>query len=141
MIERAVDARLRKARVARLATSDAEGRPHIVPVCYAYDGRAFYTPVDLKPKRVPAERLARVRNIRAHPGVALVVDEYHEEWDRLWYILVRGQAAVVSGGNEREEALRLLREKYPQYAAPQLLPEDAPVIRIVPVKITSWGRL
>jgi hypothetical protein len=39
------------------------------------------------------------------------------------------------------EALRQLRKKYPQYSSRQLLPEEAPVIRISPVEIISWGRL
>ena len=74
-------------------------------------------------------------------GVALLVDEYHEDWTQLWYILVRGKAKLISSGREHSEALRLLREKYSHYASSQLLHEEAPVIQIVPVKITSWGRL
>lgn len=125
-----VEARLRNARVARLATCDLQGQPHVVPVCFAYDGRSFYSPVDRKPKRTPLERLARIRNLRANPGVALLVDQYDEDWDQLWYILVRGHGESDP-----------LRKKYPQYASRQLLPEDAPVIRIHPVKIISRGGL
>ena len=140
MNENVVQARLKEARVARLATQDAEGRPHVVPICYAYDGQSFYTPLDLKPKRLPVESLARVRHIRANPHVALLVDEYDEDWGKLWYILVRGKAEILLEGAERTEALALLREKYPQYASGELLPEDAPVIRISPVRIIPWGR-
>jgi PPOX class probable F420-dependent enzyme len=132
--------RLRNARVARLATSDAAGRPHVIPVCFVYDGRVFYTAVDRKPKRAGVQTLARVRNIEVNPEVALLVDEYHEDWSALWYILVRGRAALLRGGKEQTEALRQLRDKYAQYASSQLLPADAPVIRIQPDKIVSWGR-
>ena len=131
--------KLLSAPVARLATCDAAAHPHLVPVCFAYDGRSFYTAVDGKPKRPGVERLARVRHIEANPEVALLVDEYDEDWQRLWYILVRGRAALLSEGDEHAAALRLLRDKYPQYASSQLLPADAPVIRITPVKIVSWG--
>jgi PPOX class probable F420-dependent enzyme len=73
-----------------LATLDAENRPHVVPVCFLYDGSVFYTAVDKKPKRLAPEKLARVRHIRATPQVALLIDEYYEEWTRLWFVLVRG---------------------------------------------------
>jgi PPOX class probable F420-dependent enzyme len=138
MAESAVEERLRDARVARLATRDAEGRPHAVPVCFVYDGRTLYTPVDRKPKRAGTEKLVRVRNIEAHAEVALLVDHYEEDWTMLWYILVRGVAALLREGAEHAEALRLLRSKYPQYASSQLLPADATVIRITPDKIVSW---
>jgi PPOX class probable F420-dependent enzyme len=138
MNENAVDAKLTSARVARLATRDLKGQPHVVPVCYAYDGRSFYSPVDRKPKRVSAEKLARVRNIRANPDVALLVDHYDEDWDKLWYILVRGRAEILLAGEEQMNALRQLRKKYPQYSSRQLLPEEAPLIRISPVEIISW---
>lgn len=137
----AVEAKLRSARVARLATRDLQGQPHIVPICYAYDGRFFYSAVDRKPKRAPLEKLARVRNLRANPGVTLLVDHYTEDWDQLWYILVRGHGEILTAGEEQAEALELLRKKYPQYASRQLLPEDAPVIRIHPLEIISWGKL
>ncbi len=139
MIEDPVQVRLREARVARLATADAKGCPHVVPVCYVYDGGVFYTPLDRKPKREAPERLVRVRNILENPQVALIVDEYSEEWGKLWYILVRGTAELLQEGREREEACRLLKVKYPQYAA-GVLPETAPVIRITPDRIIAWGR-
>lgn len=140
MIEDPVQVRLKEARVARLATADTKGRPHVVPVCYVYNGSVFYSPLDRKPKREAPERLARVRNILENPHVALVVDEYSEEWGRLWYILVRGTAELLREGREQEEACRLLKAKYPQYAA-GVLPETAPVIRITPERIIAWGCL
>jgi coenzyme F420-0:L-glutamate ligase/coenzyme F420-1:gamma-L-glutamate ligase len=140
----AVDAKIAKrvqqARVARLATADASGRPHVVPVCFAHDGRSFYTALDRKPKQVGLEELARVRHILANPNVSLLVDEYRENWGRLWYVLVRGTARLLTQGKELRRAHRLLRAKYPQYRS-GLLPEDAPVIRIRAKRIIGWGRL
>ena len=80
-ISNAIQAKLEGARVARLATLDAEYGPHIVPVCFVYDGKVFYSAVDRKPKRVAPERLARLRHIMASPQIALIIDEYREDWE------------------------------------------------------------
>src|ERR1700722_7026212 len=141
-ISGAVRKMLTEARVARLATLDAKSRPHIVPVCFAYVGKLFYTAIDQKPKRVPPERLARLRNIRATSRVALLIDEYDEDWTQLWYILIRGKAKLIpkSAHKEHARAIRKLRAKYPQYTQ-GMLADDAPVIRITPKRTTSWGKI
>jgi PPOX class probable F420-dependent enzyme len=141
-ISDAVRPKLDEARVARLATLDTKRGPHIVPVCFAYDGKFFYTAIDQKPKRVAAERLARLRNIRAAPQVALLIDKYDEDWTRLWYVLIRGNARLIptSAFKERASAIRRLRSKYPQYIG-SMLADDAPIIRITPERITSWGKI
>jgi PPOX class probable F420-dependent enzyme len=141
-ISNAIQAKLGETRVARLATLDAEHAPHIVPVCFVYNGKVFYSAVDRKPKRVAAGRLARLRHIRAWPQIALIIDEYHEDWEQLWYVLVRGKAKLIpkSAHQERAQAIRQLRAKYPQYAV-AMLPDDSPVIRITPERVTSWGRI
>ena len=141
-VPRAIRAKLEEARVARLATLDAGPRPHIVPVCFAYDGKVFYTAIDQKPKRVAPERLTRLRNILAVPQVALLIDQYDEDWTQLWYVLIRGKAKLIpmSGHKERAWALRNLRAKYPQYAG-RMLPNDAPIIRITPDRTAFWGKL
>ncbi len=141
-ISGAVQKILRKARVARLATLDDKNRPHIVPICFAYDGKVFYTAIDRKPKLVTPERLVRLQNIRAVPRVALLIDEYDEDWTELWYILIRGKARLIpkSAHKEHAGAIRKLRAKYPQYAR-GMLADDAPVIRITAQRITSWGKI
>jgi PPOX class probable F420-dependent enzyme len=141
-ISGAVQKILKKARVARLATLDDKNRPHIVPICFAYDGKLLYTAVDRKPKRVKRERLARLRNIRASPRIALLIDEYDEDWTKLWYILIRGKAKLIpkSAHEEHAWAIRKLRSKYPQYAQ-GMLADDAPIIRITPERATFWGKI
>jgi PPOX class probable F420-dependent enzyme len=127
-------------RVARLATVDEAGQPHVVPVCFAFDGQRFYTALDAKPKRVSPDRLRRVRNILAHPQVALVIDRYDEDWTRLAYVQVHGRAGLIEDASQRTAAIALLRAKYPQYAAGWLV-NDSPVIVIDPAVVVSWGGL
>lgn len=132
------EALLRRARVARLATADRRGRPHVIPICFAFDGRAIYTAIDEKPKRVAPRRLRRVRNVEVNPSVALVVDAYREDWRRLWYVLVLGTAAVVGPGTAgHAAAVARLRGKYPQYRAMRL--EERPVLRITPRRVVAWS--
>lgn len=131
--------RLEKARVARLATLDPERKPHAVPICFVFDGSVFYSAIDRKPKRSAPSQLARLKNIKETPQVALLVDHYDEDWTRLWYVLVRGEAELVSSPPEHERAIQLLRAKYPQYDT-NMLAHDAPVLRITPLRITAWGQ-
>jgi PPOX class probable F420-dependent enzyme len=129
-------ARLRSARVGRLATADADGRPNVVPVCFALAGDRLVTPVDEKPKRTTD--LRRVRDVEENPFVALVVDEYAEDWSTLWWVQVRGRAAVVTpeeAGHGR--AVAALRGKYEQYERHAL--DERPLIRVDPGHVRSWG--
>jgi PPOX class probable F420-dependent enzyme len=126
-------------RVGHLATTGADGAPHVVPVCYALDDDALYFVADAKPKRRPARALQRLSNLRANPRAALVVDEWDEDWTRLAWVLVRGPAAVVEGDALHAHALARLRARYPQYRAMALEDRVAhPIVRIVPATITSW---
>ena len=125
-------------RVARLATADSTGAPHVVPICFAYDGESFYSVLDQKPKRAPIERLKRVRNILSNPRVSLVLDHYDEDWSRLWYGLVMGTALLLRSGPEHGRAIRLLRRKYVQYEEMSI--DASPVIRIDPERMTWWGK-
>ena len=125
--------------VARLATADARGVPHLIPICFAFDGHYFYSILDRKPKRAPLSRLKRVRNILSNPNVALVLDHYEEDWGRLWYVLVTGTAEIVQEGEEHGRSIALLKEKYSQYRDMGI--EGNPVIKITPSRITSWGSL
>jgi PPOX class probable F420-dependent enzyme len=133
-------AKLKAARVARLATIDANRMPHMVPICFSYDGSLFYTAIDRKPKNVPPGQLARLKNIQMNRQVALLIDEYDEDWTRLWYVLVRGEAELVSSLAERAHALAQLQAKYPQYRS-GMLADDGPILRITPLRISTWGKL
>jgi PPOX class probable F420-dependent enzyme len=138
LISRGIRAKLETARVARLATLHAKQGPHLIPICFVCNGTVFYSAIDRKPKRVAPNRLARLKNVEKTPQVALLVDHYDEDWAQLWYVLVRGEAELVSNPVERKRAIQLLRVKYPQYG-PDMLQDDAPVLRITPRRVTAWG--
>ncbi len=129
-----------RQRVARLATADAGGNPHAIPVCFAYTPGAVYIALDEKPKGVPPTQLKRVRNIVENPGVALIADRYDEDWSLLAYVMVRGRAELVEPDiEEHASAVRLLRGKYHQYERMRI--EENPVIAIRPERVVSWGAL
>ena len=107
-----------------------------MPVCFAYDGERFFSAIDQKPKSAAPLRLKRIRNILANENVALVLDRYREQWDRLAYLMVQGSARIVESGPEQERAIALLREKYPQYLVMDI--ESAPVIEITPRRFIQW---
>jgi PPOX class probable F420-dependent enzyme len=127
------DLRLTEARVARLATTDADGRPHLVPIVFALDGDTLYSAVDRKPKR--SSKLRRIENARARPDVTVLVDHYEENWGGLWWIRLRGRARVLDDGEEHDHALALLQEKYPQYRAE---PPEGPVLAVDVTEVREW---
>jgi PPOX class probable F420-dependent enzyme len=121
--------RLALARVGRLATVTAAGRPHVVPVCFALTGGRIVTAVDAKPKTTTA--LARLDNVRATGGASLLVDHYEEDWSRLWWVRVDGAAEVI----ESDAAIDALAAKYEQYRSAR---PAGPVIAIAPERWRSW---
>ena len=130
---------VKSARVARLASAALGGRPHVIPVCFEVMDGSVYIGLDAKPKSVDALRLRRVRNIVANPQAALIVDRYDEDWSKLGYALVTASATLELDERERAAAVRALKLKYPQYQT--LLPDDAYVIKLTPVRVTTWGDL
>jgi PPOX class probable F420-dependent enzyme len=127
--------------VARLATADAHGQPHVIPFCYAFDGEHFYFVVDEKPKKQTGKPLKRIRNILENPQVSLVIDDYADDWSQLAYVLVLGAAQLVENETEYADALALLRERYPQYRSMRLLYPANSMVRITPRKVIAWGKV
>ena len=126
-------------RIGHLATADSPGMPHLVPICFVYDGQAIYSAIDHKPKRRTGYGLKRIRNILENPRVAFLVHHYEEDWQQLYYVLIRGTASVMESGPERQHALLLLEDKYAQYRERQLAQGDGLVIKIVPESMQRWG--
>ena len=100
---------------------------------FALDGDTLYTAVDRKPKR--SSTLRRIENARARPDVTILVDHYEEDWDRIWWIRLRGRARVLDHGDERERERALALEKYPQYRAE---PPDGPVLAVDVTEVLEW---
>ena|SRR5918994_6944531 len=123
--------RVAAARVARLATVSAEGRPHLVPICFTLSGEVAYFAVDHKPKRSP--RLRRIANLQATGVASILVDAYDEDWSALWWVRLDGRGRVVDGADEKTTALAALAAKYPQYT------ERPPGGPVVAVDITAWS--
>jgi PPOX class probable F420-dependent enzyme len=146
-----------RARVARLATADCKSIPHIIPVVFAFDGEKYYIPVDEKPKITKPDQLRRIKNIKANPAVALLIDEYDEDWNKLLFIMIQGKASILGKrrANNKEEtedpqdssddgdkllknAHKLLFMKYPQY---QHIAIGKLCIVIHPRKTIFWSML
>jgi PPOX class probable F420-dependent enzyme len=129
---------LNAGRVAHLATADARGAPHVVPVCYALGGETIYITIDEKPKRRDRP-LKRMRNIFENPAVAVTVDRWDEDWSRLAWVMLHGHAEILERGREHDVAQDVLREKYQQYRSMDLT--ELPVIAIRVQRVLNWGDL
>ncbi|MFI6535128.1 TIGR03668 family PPOX class F420-dependent oxidoreductase [Nonomuraea sp. NPDC050547] len=116
-------------RVARLATTGADGAPHLVPVTFALDGDRVVIAVDDKPKRT--RELRRLRNVRENPRVALLADHYDDDWTRLWWARADGLARVVT-----EWPTRGLRDRYEQY---RRVPPGGPYLVVEVERWTGWA--
>ena len=137
----AIDALLARWPVARLVTLGPEGRPAPLPIVFARSGANLFSPIDGKPKR--GTELARERNLRADPRVALLLDHYEDDWRCLWWVAISGQARVVSPADPSLDrgvaaALGALRAKYPQYASVPLTSGEPRLLRISIERVSSW---
>jgi PPOX class probable F420-dependent enzyme len=129
---------IRSARIAHLATADKNNHPHVIPICFVFDGKFFYSPIDEKPKRVSPAKLKRLRNIAENSNVALVIDRYDEDWRKLAYVLIFGKAGILQQGSTHQQAVKFLRRKYRQYRTMAI--HERPMISITPKQIVVWGR-
>jgi PPOX class probable F420-dependent enzyme len=124
------------ARVGHLGTAGIDGRPHVVPVCFALLDEVAYTAVDHKPKRTA--QLRRIANVTATGHACLLVDEYREDWSALWWVRLDGHGRVVHDPHEVRRAVAVLTDKYPQYAE---LPPAGPVLALDVTRWSGWSAL
>jgi PPOX class probable F420-dependent enzyme len=120
-----------RSRVARLATADADGRPHPVPVTFAVTESRLVIAVDNKPKTT--RNLRRIRNITANPAVSVLVDEYDEDWSALWWARADGEASVLTEADRMAQPLSLLVAKYQQYQ------RSRPPGPVISIEVTRWS--
>jgi PPOX class probable F420-dependent enzyme len=118
------------ARVARLATVDPTGAPHLVPIVFALVGDVIHTAVDAKPKR--HRRLRRLANIAHEARVSVLADHYDEDWSALWWVRADGVARVRESA---PEAVAALAGRYPQYRE---TPPPGPFIAIEVRRWSAW---
>lgn len=114
-----------------MGTVTSDGRPHLVPVCFALVDEVVYTAVDAKPKSTLD--LRRLKNIEANPAACLLVDHYDEHWADLWWVRLDGSARVVASASEAARAKGALRAKYPQYDTVAI-----PGV-VIALEITAWS--
>lgn len=119
--------------VGRFATTYPSGEPHIIPVTFAVVGNAIVHMVDQKPKMT--QHLQRIVNIEASPNVSLLVDEYDDDWDQLWWVRIDGLARVATSGSDWRDARSALIKKYAQYRE---WPPAGQVVYLEITKVTSW---
>jgi PPOX class probable F420-dependent enzyme len=122
-----------EARVARLGTIDPDGRPNLVPICFALEGDRLFSGVDQKPKTTT--RLRRLENIGRDPRVMLLVDHYEDDWEKVWWVRLRARARLIEG-EERDRGAELLIEKYPQY---EEAPPEGPLLAIEVERWLGWS--
>ena len=132
---RFLDARL----VAYLSTVDAAGAPHAVPVCFALADETAYVVSGGERNRTGGRLDKRLRNLARNPRASLVADHYEEDWDRVAWVRVDGPAEVFTSGGEHAAAVRLLRERYPQFDDMDL--DGAPMIALRIDRVLNFGPL
>lgn len=134
-----VRATLEAARHGYLSTASPDGEPHLQPVVFQVVAESIYIAIDEKPKTTL--RLRRLTNIESNPRFALLIDNYDDTWDRLWWILLRGPAMVLWPSTweveEAEAAIAALRAKYPQYESMGL--GERPLLKLTPDRVTRWS--
>ncbi|WP_327291097.1 TIGR03668 family PPOX class F420-dependent oxidoreductase [Streptomyces sp. NBC_01198] len=126
--------RFASSPVARLATADAAGVPHVVPITFVVDGDVIYFVIDHKPKR--STNLRRLRNIAENPAVAVIADRYADDWSALWWARADGRAEIWEDGDDRLKAVAQLQTKYHQY---EETPPQGPVVAIRVAAWTGWA--
>jgi len=134
LTEEAARERLASVPVVHLATTDEDGRPHLVVTTFAVEGDHVYTAVDAKPKRT--RDLKRLRNIRANPRVAVLADHYEDDWSRLWWVRADATAEILQDPAAMARPVALLSERYRQYRA---APPEGPVIALSVERWTGWA--
>jgi PPOX class probable F420-dependent enzyme len=126
--------RVASESVAHMASSDSDGKPHIVPITFVIEGKVLYFAVDAKPKRTTD--LKRLRNIAANPAVSILIDHYDDDWDKLWWVRLDGDARILDEPGEIARALDLLATRYRQY---RISRPDGPVVAVAIARASGWS--
>ena len=116
------------------------GGPWVAPVVFAPAGGSAWTPIDGKPKT--GGPLARLANARADPRAALLLDEYSDDWSRLWWVRIDGTLRIHRAGPQPAglvaEAVAALRAKYPQYREVPLFSGPPTLLELTMDRTRGW---
>ena len=123
-------------RIAYLATCDEKNNPHVIPIVYVFDGKFLFSPIDKKAKKLSPGQLRRIKNIKENSSVSIVIDDYSENWEKLAWVQIRGNAEILDSGSKYQKAVRMLSEKYSQYKEMPL--DDCLMIVVKVEKCLSW---
>jgi nitroimidazol reductase NimA-like FMN-containing flavoprotein (pyridoxamine 5'-phosphate oxidase superfamily) len=110
------------AQVCRIATVRADGEPHVIPVCPVFDGDATVF-VDLGPKSTTA------RALEHDARIAVLFDEYADDWSKLRKVLLKCRAEEVTGAT-KDAVWERIRAKYVQYTTVDWKPRLTMALRI-----------
>lgn len=131
-----IDAFLSQVILARLATVRVDGRPHVTPIWFIWDGETIW--METGPDFVKA------RNLRDNPECAVVVDTT-EGGLRIKGVILEGRAELVQEPNDL--VTRVVTRLYERYMGSEAMQAatprkmfDAPhvLIKLTPRKIISW---
>jgi pyridoxamine 5'-phosphate oxidase family protein len=108
---------LHKQRLGRLATVDADGNPHVVPVGFRYNTET--DTIDIGGHDIAHSK--KWHDTGRHPQVAFVVDDVLPPWQPR-SITIEAEAELLDQGGEG----------FGHGFAPQIM-------RLHPIKIIAWG--
>ena len=128
---------IKRSKVARLATVDQQSHPYVVPIVFVFHKNSFFIPLDEKTKGVNPKKLKRVKNIQKNPKVTLLIDQYQNDWKKLFFLMIHGKASVIDNNSKTlNEIHKLLVLKYPQY---KKIGVGNSCIKVKPTKIKFWN--
>jgi PPOX class probable F420-dependent enzyme len=129
---------LEEPNLARIATLDRSGDPHVVPVWYHWDGERFFVGAQAGDRKVV--------NVLRYGRASIEIDG---DIRRKRGILARGEARVIGGAEGRTAYERISAAQLRRYqpdrpavdvAARMATKGEPVVIEITPDHILSWGR-
>jgi PPOX class probable F420-dependent enzyme len=126
-----VDARLRNEPILWLSTVRPDGRPHLVPVWFLWDGATIL---------IFSKSDQKIKNLHNNPQVMVALEAADEGED---IVMIEGVAELSTGDVTPE--LPAYTEKYavlmPQIktSGAQMAAVYTQVIRITPTRLRAWG--
>jgi PPOX class probable F420-dependent enzyme len=126
-----IDHRLRTDPIIWLTSTRPDGRPHLAPVWFLWDGATILI--------FSLPHTQKVRNLRQNPAVMLALDSACHGNE---IIMLQGRATVLDDPSVRA-TLPAFADKYAplRQSTPEVWADRfAQPIRIEPTRVVGWGR-